>query len=117
MQVKLRLQRFGNKKRPYYRIVASNSGQKRDGKFLEILGIYHPVSKGEQVRLEEEKIRKWLNLGAQPSETVKSLLSQQGIWADFAQAQEARRRKRAMSRKKSGKQETQPQSADAPATG
>lgn len=87
MTVKLRLQRYGTKKRPYYRIVATSSTVKRDGQFLEIVGLYHPLVKdGNQVRLEKDKIATWLNKGAQPSETVRSILSKAGIWKPFADA-------------------------------
>ncbi len=87
MTVKLRLQRYGTKKRPFYRIVATSSSVKRDGKFLEIVGLYHPlVKEGGQVRLEKDKIQTWLSKGAQPSDTVKNLLSKAGIWKPFAEA-------------------------------
>jgi small subunit ribosomal protein S16 len=87
MTVKLRLQRFGTKKRPYYRIVAATSTVKRDGKFLDILGIYHPlVKEGEQIRLEKDKINEWLKKGAQPTDTVRSILSKAGVWKPFAEA-------------------------------
>lgn len=87
MTVKLRLQRYGTKKRPYYRIVAATSTVKRDGQFLDIVGLYHPlVKEGEQVRLEREKIDTWLKKGAQPSDTVRNILSKAGIWKPFAEA-------------------------------
>ena len=87
MTVKLRLQRYGTKKRPYYRIVATSSTVKRDGQFLDIVGLYHPLVKdGSQVRLEKEKISSWLSKGAQPSDTVRSILSKAGIWKPFAEA-------------------------------
>ncbi len=87
MTVKLRLQRYGTKKRPYYRIVATSSTVKRDGQFLDIVGLYHPLVKdGSQVRLEKEKISTWLSKGAQPSDTVRSILSKAGIWKPFAEA-------------------------------
>ncbi|MBN8220745.1 MAG: 30S ribosomal protein S16 [Spirochaetes bacterium] len=87
MTVKLRLQRYGTKKKPYYRIVAATSTVKRDGQFLDIVGLYHPlVKEGQQVRLEKEKIDTWLKKGAQPSDTVKNILSKAGIWKPFAEA-------------------------------
>ena len=70
--VKLRLQRFGNHKRPFYRVVASDSKRARDGKFLEILGTYDPIN--GQVNIDKEKINAWIQTGAQPTETVRSLL-------------------------------------------
>jgi len=85
MTVKLRLQRYGTKKRPFYRIVAATSTLKRDGKFLEILGLYHPLSpKDKQIRLEKDKILAWLGNGAQPSDTVRNILSDAKIWQDVA---------------------------------
>ena len=69
--VKLRLQRFGNHKRPFYRIVAADAKAPRDGKFLEILGTYEPI-KGT-VLVNNEKVAKWIANGAQPTDTVKSL--------------------------------------------
>lgn len=71
MAVKLRLQRFGNHKRPFYRIVAADAKAPRDGKFLEILGTYEPI-KGA-VAVDSEKVQAWMSNGAQPTDTVKSL--------------------------------------------
>ncbi|MDV3168148.1 MAG: 30S ribosomal protein S16 [Candidatus Phytoplasma stylosanthis] len=72
MSIRMRLQRFGNHKRPFYRIVAADSRSKRDGKFLEILGTYEPFSNLINIKLE--KIEKWFSAGIQPTKTVKSLL-------------------------------------------
>ena len=87
MLVKLRLQRFGRKKLPFYRIVAVPSSVKRDGKFLQIVGIYHPTVEDpdKQIKLEEDKIRHWLENGAQTTQTVKKLLSKIGFWQAFTQ--------------------------------
>ena len=82
--VKLRLQRFGAAKKPFYRIVAADSEAKRDGRFLEIVGTYDPIAKGEQVKLNKEAILKWLGYGAQPTDTVKSLLKKSGLLKEFA---------------------------------
>ena len=71
MAVKLRLQRFGSNKRPFYRVVASESSKARDGRFLEILGTYDPLI--DKVLVDAEKVQKWLGNGAQPTDTVKSL--------------------------------------------
>ncbi|MCF7930413.1 MAG: 30S ribosomal protein S16 [Acholeplasmataceae bacterium] len=71
MAVKLRLQRFGSNKRPFYRVVASESSKARDGRFLEILGTYDPLI--DKVLVDAEKVQKWLVNGAQPTDTVKSL--------------------------------------------
>lgn len=80
MSVKIRLKKFGAKRRPYYRIVVLDSRQPRDGKTIDELGIYHPVeAEGKQIRINEEKARAWLAKGAQPTDTVKSLLNKQNI--------------------------------------
>ena len=80
--VKIRLTRTGRHFDPSYRIVVADSHYARDGRFIEQVGFYDPMN-GE-VRVDEEKVLNWLNKGAQPSDTVKSLLSQQGIIAKFA---------------------------------
>mgnify|MGYP003533345646 FL=1 len=83
MAVKLRLTRMGAKKRPTYRIVATDSRRPRDGEYLELIGTYSPV--GEcQVNIKEEVALKWLNEGAQPTDTVRNLFSKQGIMKKFA---------------------------------
>lgn len=79
MAVKIRLARHGAKKRPFYRIVAATSACPRDGRFLEILGTYSPQQNPAGVTLKEERVRDWLSRGAQPTETVKSLLSKAGL--------------------------------------
>lgn len=81
--VKIRLQRLGAKKRPYYRIVAAESTSPRDGRFIEVVGLYHPIEKEDQLKIDEEKALKWLMNGAQPTDTVKSLFTQKGIIAKF----------------------------------
>lgn len=84
MAVKIRLKRMGAKKSPYYRIVAADSRSPRDGRFIEQLGTYDPTKNPAAVTLKEEEILKWLNNGAQPSDTVRNLLSQAGIMKKFA---------------------------------
>ena len=81
--VKLRLKRMGAKKQPSYRIVAADSRAPRDGRFIEILGFYNPRSNPAEVKIDEENILKWLNNGAQPTETVRSILSKEGIMKKF----------------------------------
>lgn len=81
--VKLRLQRYGTKKRPYYRLVATASTSPRDGRFIEIIGTYHPIDKENQIKIDEEKALKWLENGAQPTDTVKSLFTKVGIIEKF----------------------------------
>ena len=80
MSVKIRLTRMGTKKRPYYRIIAVDSHKKRDGEFLENLGLYHPLENDEEsIVIKEDRVREWLNRGAIPSHTVKILLNKKGI--------------------------------------
>ena len=83
MAVKLRLKRMGSKQKPFYRIVAADSRSPRDGRFIEIVGTYNPIVKENNVTVDEEKVIKWLNDGAQPTDTVKSLLSKNGVWAKY----------------------------------
>ena len=79
MAVKLRLRRMGKKKRPIYKLVAADSRSPRDGKFLEAVGFYNPLTDPHTLDLKEDRIMYWLNVGAQPTHTVKSLLRQKGI--------------------------------------
>jgi len=81
--VKLRLQRFGTKKRPFYRLVAADSRKKRDGRYLEIVGLYDPTQDPTLIDIDGEKAIRWLLNGAYPSDTVKSLLKQEGIYAEY----------------------------------
>ncbi len=83
MAVKLRLKRMGSKQRPFYRIIAADSRSPRDGRFIESVGTYDPIKKDENVTIDEEKVLKWLNNGAQPTDTVKSILTQTGVWAKY----------------------------------
>jgi len=76
VSVRIRLKRFGTKKRPFYRIVVMDSRTPRDGRVLEEIGLYHPIEKeGKQVTVSEEKMKSWLAKGATPSDTVKQILS------------------------------------------
>ena len=77
MSVKVRMTRSGSKKRPFYRIVAINSDSRRDGRPLEFLGHYNPNTNPAEVRIDAEKIRKWVATGAEMSPTVRSLLKKQ----------------------------------------
>lgn len=84
MAVKLRLKRMGAKQRPFYRIVASDSRNPRDGRFIETVGTYNPIAKPAEVNINEEKTLYWLGNGAIPTDTVRNLLSQQGIMKKYA---------------------------------
>ncbi len=79
--VKIRLKRMGAKKRPYYRIVVMDSRSPRDGRTIEELGYYHPVeAEDRQVKFKEERVRDWINKGAQPTTTVKKLLNKNNFF-------------------------------------
>lgn len=76
MSVRIRLKRFGTKRRPFYRIVVTDSRSPRDGKTLEEVGFYHPIEIAEkQVSVREDRVREWLSKGARPSDTVRKLLN------------------------------------------
>lgn len=77
--VKIRLKRMGQKKAPVYRVVVSDSRSPRDGRFIEEIGFYDPKTEPSTIRIDEEKARKWLSNGAQPTETVEKLLKIAGI--------------------------------------
>lgn len=79
MAVKLRMQRHGSKKRPFYFIVAANSTSPRDGKFIEKIGTYNPLTTPATIRIDREKALSWLNKGAQPTNTVRRILSFKGV--------------------------------------
>ncbi len=88
MSVKIRLKRFGTKMRPYYRIVVMDSRDQRDGRTLDEVGLYHPIEKeGEQVRIDEDKVRSWLVKGAQPTDTVKKILNNNNIYIERKEAE------------------------------
>ena len=84
MSVKIRMARHGAKKRPFYRIVVANSESPRDGRFLEIVGTYNPVVEPVEVLLKADRIKYWVGQGAIPSDTVKSLLKKEGVFAESA---------------------------------
>ncbi len=86
MAVKIRLNRLGAKKNPFYRIVVADSRAPRDGRFIEILGNYDPSQTPAVVNVDEDKVLDWMNKGAQPTDTVKNLLSKKGIIAKFAES-------------------------------
>lgn len=88
MAVKLRLTRMGAKKRPTYRIVASDSRSKRDGEYIELVGTYNPIE--DEVKVKEEVALKWLHQGAQPSDTVRNIFSKQGIMKKFAEEKQGK---------------------------
>ncbi len=79
MAVAIRLARRGSKKNPIYRVMVSDSRSPRDGRFIESIGLYNPQTDPSTIEIDEEKARKWLAQGAQPSETVRKLLAVKGI--------------------------------------
>lgn len=83
MSVRIRLKRMGAHKAPVYRVVVSDSRSPRDGRFIEEIGLYNPVAQPAQVQIDEDKALKWLNNGAQASDTVRSLLSKAGVLKKF----------------------------------
>ncbi len=79
MAVKMRLRRMGAKKAPFYRVIVADERSPRDGKFIDEIGYYNPLTNPADVKIDAEKAQKWLANGAQPTETVKSLLKKSGI--------------------------------------
>jgi small subunit ribosomal protein S16 len=77
--VKIRLRRMGRRNRPFYRVVVADERSPRDGKFIELIGHYNPLTDPETISIDEEKALKWLRHGAQPTATVHTLLKKQGI--------------------------------------
>ena len=79
MAVKIRLRRMGAKKSPFYRIVVADSRFPRDGRFIEEIGYYNPMEEPSVVKVDPEKAKKWLQNGAQPTDTVKALFKNHGV--------------------------------------
>ncbi|HOW84148.1 MAG TPA: 30S ribosomal protein S16 [Spirochaetota bacterium] len=86
MAVKIRLQRIGTKKKPFYRVVAIDERSRRNGSIIEQIGQYQPIVGEKQFNVDEEKMLKWLKLGAQPTVTILNLLKNSGIWQKFKAA-------------------------------
>lgn len=79
MAVKIRLRRMGAKKAPFYRVVVADSRYPRDGRFIEEIGYYNPVSEPVQLTIDADRAKHWLSVGAQPTDTVKDLLKKSGV--------------------------------------
>jgi small subunit ribosomal protein S16 len=88
MAVKIRLRRMGAHKRPFYRIVAADSRSPRDGRFIEELGYYNPLTDPADVKIDVEKAKKWISTGAKPTDTVRGLLRKAGVF-DVAKPEES----------------------------
>lgn len=88
--VKLRLKRMGKKGAPFYRIVAADSRSPRDGRFIEQIGTYNPTKAEEKVTLDKELAKKWLSNGTQPTDTVRSILSHEGVLKEMHEAKSSK---------------------------
>ncbi len=84
MAVRIRLARHGKKKAPFYRLVVADSRSPRDGRFIEQLGTYNPLTDPADLRVDEERALHWLSVGATPSETARVILSKAGVWEKFS---------------------------------
>ena len=83
MAVRIRLSRQGKKKAPFYRLVVADSHAPRDGKFIELIGTYNPMTEPGTIAINEDRALYWLSVGALPSDTARGLLKKQGIWEKF----------------------------------
>ena len=83
MATRIRLRRMGSKGRPFYRVVVADQRAPRDGRFIENIGKYHPLSDPSLIEIDEERALYWLRVGAQPSNQVRNLMSKLGIWETF----------------------------------
>lgn len=90
MAVKIRLTRLGAKKKPFYRIIVADSHSPRNGRFIEIIGNYDPTKEPAVVNVDEEKAIDWMMKGAQPTDTVRSLLSKKGVMAKYDAAKHSK---------------------------
>ncbi len=79
MATRIRLKRMGAKKRPFYRVIVADARAPRDGRFIETLGTYNPLTNPAEIKLNAEKVQLWLSRGAQPSDTVRNIFARQGI--------------------------------------
>ncbi|WP_225047495.1 MULTISPECIES: 30S ribosomal protein S16 [Lacticaseibacillus] len=86
MAVKIRLKRMGSKRKPFYRVVVADSRSPRDGRFIESVGYYNPLTEPVDLKLDEDSILDWLQKGAQPSDTVRNLLSSKGLMQKYHEA-------------------------------
>ncbi len=90
MAVKIRLTRLGAKKKPFYRIIVADSRSPRNGRFIEIIGNYDPTKEPAVVNVDEDKAIDWMMKGAQPTDTVRSLLSKKGVMAKYDAAKRSK---------------------------
>jgi small subunit ribosomal protein S16 len=115
MSVKIRLRRMGAKAQPTYRLVVTDSRNARDGRFIEAIGYYNPRRTPADIRLDEPKVLAWLERGATPSDTVRSLLRKGGVWTQFTKGgtvpaerrqSDAARKQRATARRQERRKQT-----------
>lgn len=99
MAVKLRLKRMGKKRQPFYRIVAADSRSPRDGRFIETVGTYNPVKNETEIKIDHEKAMYWLNNGAMPTDTVRSIFVKEGIMKEFADSKVKKTTKKTTTKK------------------
>ena len=92
MAVKIRLKRMGAKKAPFYRIIVADSRSPRDGRFIENLGTYNPLTNPAEVNIKEEETLDWLSKGAQPTDTVRNILSTAGIMEKFHNSKQTKKK-------------------------
>ncbi len=90
MAVKLRLKRMGSKRNPYYRIIVADSRSPRDGRFIDQVGTYNPMKAEDKYTIKEAETIEWLNKGAQPTDTVKSILTTTGVWAKYKESKKTK---------------------------
>ena len=86
MAVRIRLKRMGTKKRPFYRVIVADARSPRDGRFLETLGTYNPITNPAEVKLDAERVHYWLARGAQPSDPVRDLFTRHGFFRPVSSA-------------------------------
>lgn len=103
MAVRLRLRREGTHKRPHYRVVAADSRAPRDGRFIEIIGNYHPLEDPSRIEIDRDRALHWLQVGAQPSAQVEKLLRIEGIWDEFKPGDAPKRDRGAQDKKRMSK--------------
>ncbi len=123
MAVKLRLRREGTKKKPHYRVVAADSRSPRNGRFIEIIGEYHPMAEPSDIKIDSERALHWLRNGAKPTSAVEKLLRIAGVWEEFKPGDAPKRDRSAdssgpkPSKKARAKAEAAAQTGTAPASG
>ena len=104
MSVRIRLRRMGATKRPFYRVVVADQRSPRDGRFIENIGKYHPLEDPSLIEIDEERALHWLRVGAQPSNTVRVLMTKIGIWDKFT----AKRPEKPATARTGGKKDAKP---------